>query len=102
MFIHTEADRERLEARSLRFLLASQVLSGAGLAAGVTVGALLAEDMLGTTGLSGLRGHRKGLARCPAPVADPRADELSPGERNGHVHVDVPCPSSGAREPRRG
>ena len=51
---HTEADRERLQARSLRVLLASQVLSGAGLAAGVTVGALLAEDMLGTTGLSGL------------------------------------------------
>lgn len=51
---HTEADRERLQKRSLRILLASQVLSGAGLAAGVTVGALLAEDMLGTTGLSGL------------------------------------------------
>ena len=52
--VHTEADRARLQARSLRILLASQVLSGAGLAAGVTVGALLAEDMLGTTGLSGL------------------------------------------------
>lgn len=51
---HSEADRDRLQARSLRILLASQVLSGAGLAAGVTVGALLAEDMLGTTGLSGL------------------------------------------------
>ena len=52
--VYTEADRERLQGRSLRILLASQVLSGAGLAAGVTVGALLAEDMLGTTGLSGL------------------------------------------------
>lgn len=52
--VHTEADRARLQSRSLRILLASQVLSGAGLAAGVTVGALLAEDMLGTTGLSGL------------------------------------------------
>lgn len=52
--VHTEADRERIQKRSLRILLASQVLSGAGLAAGVTVGALLAEDMLGTTGLSGL------------------------------------------------
>ena len=51
---HTEADREHLQARSLRILLASQVLSGAGLAAGVTVGALLAEDVLGTTELSGL------------------------------------------------
>ncbi|WP_051871356.1 MFS transporter [Streptomyces sclerotialus] len=35
-------------------LVVSQVLSGAGLAAGITVGALLAEDMLGTTGLAGL------------------------------------------------
>lgn len=51
---HSEADRERLQKRSLRILLASQVLSGGGLAAGVTVGALLAEDMLGTTNLSGL------------------------------------------------
>ena len=51
---YAEADRERLQARSVRVLLASQVLSGAGLAAGVTVGGLLAEDMLGTTGLSGL------------------------------------------------
>lgn len=49
-----DRDRDRLQARSLRVLLSSQLLSGAGLAAGVTVGALLAEDMLGTTGLSGL------------------------------------------------
>ncbi|MEH6377332.1 MFS transporter [Streptomyces sp. KLMMK] len=35
-------------------LVISQVLSGAGLAAGITVGALLAEDMLGSTGLAGV------------------------------------------------
>nr|WP_257019713.1 MFS transporter [Streptomyces sp. TLI_235] len=35
-------------------LVVSQVLSGAGLAAGITVGALLAQDMLGTAGLAGL------------------------------------------------
>ncbi|OKH97818.1 MFS transporter [Streptomyces sp. CB02923] len=35
-------------------LALSQTLSGAGLAAGITVGALLAEEMLGSTGLSGL------------------------------------------------
>ena len=51
---YAEIDRDRLQRRSMRILLASQVLSGAGLAAGVTVGALLAEDMLGTAGLSGL------------------------------------------------
>ncbi|MGW3146937.1 MFS transporter [Streptomyces sp. NPDC001177] len=42
------------QRRILRVLVASQVLSGAGLAAGVTVGALLAQDMLGTTSLAGL------------------------------------------------
>lgn len=34
--------------------MASQVLGGAGLAAGVTVGALIVRDMLGSDGLSGL------------------------------------------------
>jgi len=38
----------------MRVLVVSQVLGGAGLAAGVTVGALLAEDMLGSTRLAGL------------------------------------------------
>ncbi|MFI8895772.1 MFS transporter [Streptomyces paradoxus] len=42
------------QRRVLRVLVASQVLSGAGLAAGVTVGALLAQDMLGSTSLAGL------------------------------------------------
>ncbi|WP_225840145.1 MFS transporter [Streptomyces sp. NK08204] len=42
------------QRRILRVLVASQVLSGAGLAAGVTVGALLAQDMLGSTSLAGL------------------------------------------------
>lgn len=47
-------DQQRLQARTLRVLVLSQLLSGAGLAAGVTVGALLAEDVLGWTGLAGL------------------------------------------------
>ncbi|MFK8843793.1 MFS transporter [Streptomyces sp. Ac-502] len=42
------------QRRILRVLVASQILSGAGLAAGVSVGALLAQDMLGTTTLAGL------------------------------------------------
>jgi MFS family permease len=46
--------RAAAQRRILRVLVASQILSGAGLAAGVTVGALLAEDMLGSTGLAGL------------------------------------------------
>ncbi|NMM84474.1 MFS transporter [Rhodococcus sp. SRB_17] len=42
------------QRRTLRVLVAAQILSGAGLAAGITVGALLAQDMLGSTGLAGL------------------------------------------------
>jgi MFS family permease len=47
-------DRQALHHRTISVVMASQVFSGAGLAAGVTVGALLAEDMLGTSSLSGL------------------------------------------------
>jgi MFS family permease len=42
------------QRRTLAVLVLAQILSGAGLAAGVTVGVLLAQDMLGSTGLSGL------------------------------------------------
>ncbi|MFJ4268936.1 MFS transporter [Streptomyces coelicoflavus] len=48
------SDPAQAQRRILRVLVASQILSGAGLAAGVTVGALLAQDMLGTTSLAGL------------------------------------------------
>jgi MFS family permease len=47
-------DREQLQRRSLRVLVASQVLGGLGLGAGATVGVLLAEDVFGSTELSGL------------------------------------------------
>ncbi|MFE0257779.1 MFS transporter [Streptomyces sp. NPDC059010] len=42
------------QRRVLAVLVGSQILSGAGLAAGITVGALLAQDMLGSTDLAGL------------------------------------------------
>ncbi len=42
------------QRRVLRVLVLAQVLSGAGLAAGITVGALLAQDLLGSTRLAGL------------------------------------------------
>lgn len=43
-----------LYRRTLRVVVAAQVFGGAGLAAGVTVGALLAQDLLGGTGLAGM------------------------------------------------
>ncbi|NEW41396.1 MFS transporter [Nocardia cyriacigeorgica] len=47
-------DLVRAQRRILAVLVAAQILSGAGLASGITVGALLAKDMLGSTGLAGL------------------------------------------------
>ncbi|MFH8989446.1 MFS transporter [Streptomyces sp. NPDC017940] len=48
------ADDPPEQRRVLLVLILSQILSGAGLAAGITVGALLAEEMLGSTSLAGL------------------------------------------------
>ncbi|RKS08524.1 putative MFS family arabinose efflux permease [Nocardiopsis sp. Huas11] len=42
------------QRRILTVLVTAQILSGAGLAAGITVGALLAQDMLGGAGWAGL------------------------------------------------
>ncbi|MFD9107778.1 MFS transporter [Streptomyces bottropensis] len=46
--------RPEVQRRVLAVLVSSQILSGAGLAAGITVGSLLAQDMLGATDLAGL------------------------------------------------
>lgn len=46
--------RGAVQRRVLTVVVLSQILGGAGLAAGITVGALLAEDMLGADSLSGL------------------------------------------------
>ena len=46
--------QQKLYKRTLYVVLLSQTLGGAGLAAGITVGALLAKDMLGIESLSGL------------------------------------------------
>ena len=50
----TAAYRDWAQRRVLRALVFAQVLGGAGLAAGVSVGALLARDLLGSTSGSGL------------------------------------------------
>lgn len=50
----TAAALHPAQRRILAVLVIAQIFSGAGLAAGITVGALLAQDMLDTTGLSGL------------------------------------------------
>lgn len=47
-------EKAAVQRRTLTVLVIAQVLSGAGLAAGITVGALLAEDMLDSPRLAGL------------------------------------------------
>ena len=49
-----ESERARVHKRTLAVVVLSQVLGGAGLAAGISVGALLAQDMLGSDALAGL------------------------------------------------
>jgi len=100
----TEPPEQR---RILRVLIAAQILSGAGLAAGITVGALLAQDMLNTTGLAGLpaalftvgsaaaaagvgrlsdrAGRRAGLARGYAPGAPRRTCGPAPRAPTGPI-----------------
>ncbi|CAN7761488.1 MFS transporter [Paenibacillus sp. LjRoot153] len=46
--------QRRLYKRTLIIVAISQIFGGAGLAAGVTVGALLAQDMLGTDNFAGI------------------------------------------------
>lgn len=48
------AERVRVQRRTLTVVVISQVLGGAGLAAGVTVGALLVQDVLGSMSLAGV------------------------------------------------
>jgi MFS family permease len=50
----TAPDFASIQQRTVRVLVAAQIFSGAGLAAGITVGALLAQDMLGSTRLAGV------------------------------------------------
>lgn len=47
-------DRAAVQRRAVAVVMTGQVLGGAGLAAGITVGALLAQQMLGSDGLAGL------------------------------------------------
>ncbi|MCG7337432.1 MFS transporter [Sporosarcina sp. ACRSM] len=53
-FIHSPEKQQQLYKRTLLVVVISQIFGGAGLAAGITVGALLARDMLGTDSVSGL------------------------------------------------
>ncbi len=71
-----------LYRRTLRVLVISQILAGTGLAAGVTVGALLAQDMIGSTGSAGLPIALFTLGSAAAAIAVGRISQRS-GRRPG-------------------
>ncbi|WP_404407630.1 MFS transporter [Jeotgalibacillus malaysiensis] len=54
VYIDSEEKRTQLYKRTLWVVVLSQIFGGAGLAAGITVGALLAQNMLGTDSYAGL------------------------------------------------
>ncbi|PFK43946.1 MFS transporter [Bacillus cereus] len=52
--VYTAEEQQKLYKRTLIVVSISQMFGGAGLAAGITVGALLAQQMLGTDAFAGL------------------------------------------------
>lgn len=53
-YINDKMSRQTLYQKTLKVVVFAQILGGAGLAAGITVGALIAQDMLGTERFAGL------------------------------------------------
>ncbi|MFC6335087.1 MFS transporter [Paenibacillus septentrionalis] len=53
-YVESPEKQRSLHRRTLFIVIASQIFGGAGLAAGITVGALLAQDMLGTESYAGI------------------------------------------------
>lgn len=71
-----------VQRRTLRVVVASQVLGGAGLAAGVSVGALLAEQLLGSTSVAGLPAGLFTLGSAAAAFTVGRVSQAA-GRRHG-------------------
>ncbi|MFD2118106.1 MFS transporter [Paenibacillus yanchengensis] len=53
-YIHSEQKQRKLYKKTLIVIILSQIFGGAGLSAGVTVGALLAKEMLGRDSFAGV------------------------------------------------
>lgn len=53
-YIDSPEKQKQLYKKTLRIVILSQIFGGAGLAAGITVGALLAQEMLGTESAAGI------------------------------------------------
>ena len=71
----TPTQRATLQRRTLTVIVASQIMGGAGLAAGITVGALLAEEMLGSSSLAGIPSGLFTLGSAGAALAIGRVSQ---------------------------
>ena len=67
----TQVDRATLQRKVIRTLVATQILGGVGMASGIAVGALLAEEISGTEALAGVGTTSQvlGSALITIPVA---------------------------------
>lgn len=75
-------DRQAVYRRTIAVVVLAQVFGGAGLAAGATVAALLAEDMLGSSSLAGLPAALFTLGSAAAAYLVGRVSQRS-GRRAG-------------------
>lgn len=69
--LETPVDRASLQRKVIRTLVATQILGGVGMASGIAVGALLAEELSGTESLAGVGTTSQvlGSALITIPVA---------------------------------
>lgn len=80
----TADETDAIQRRTVRILVLSQIFGGAGLGAGIAVGALLAEDMLGSTSLAGLPSALFALGAAAAALLVGRLSQRD-GRRLGLV-----------------
>jgi len=81
-YIHSSEKQKTLYKRTLFVVSISQIFGGAGLAAGVTVGALLAQQMLGTDAFAGLPSALLTLGSAGAALFVGRLSQMF-GRRTG-------------------
>src|SRR3954471_23229402 len=81
-YIRSSEKQKTLYKRSLFVVSISQIFGGAGLAAGVTVGALLAQQMLGTDAYAGIPSALLTLGSAGAALLVGRLSQMF-GRRTG-------------------
>jgi len=81
-YVESPEKQRQLYKRTMMIVIISQIFGGAGLAAGVTVGALLAQDMLGTDSYAGIPAALFTLGSAAAALLVGRLSQRS-GRRAG-------------------